>query len=178
MFALQLPVGAAIGSLIDGWGRELIGWHAALLIVGMPGVLLAVLVWRTLREPTRGYWTITATQPRSATVAGAPSTTFSETLRLLIRLPSFRHTVIGYSIWVCVAAAQGFDALYLERSFGLGPGQVGTLAFAAGLFAIVGYFLGSRTCFLASRTYFLGSGPGARSAGEGSACKQCLNDAW
>ena len=50
--------------------------------------------------------------------------------------------MIGYSIWVSVAAARGFDALYLERSFGLGPGQIGTLAFAAGLLAIAGYYLG------------------------------------
>ncbi len=139
IFAFQLPVGAAIGSLIGGWGRELFGWHAALLIVGVPGVLLAVLVWRTLREPTRGYW---QPAPVTTNVAAAPSTTFTETLRFLIKLPSFRHTVIGYTIWVCVAAAQGFDAVYLERSFGLGPGQIGTLAFAAGLLAMVGYYLG------------------------------------
>ena len=139
IFAFQLPVGAAIGSLIGGWGRELFGWHAALLIVGAPGVLPAVLVWRTLREPTRGYW---QAAPASKKVAAAPGTTFTETLRFLIKLPSFRHTVIGYTIWVCVAGAQGFDAVYLERSFGLGPGQIGTLAFAAGLLAMVGYYLG------------------------------------
>lgn len=133
IFAFQLPVGAAIGALVGGWGREFLGWRGALLLVGIPGLILAALVWRTLREPTRGYW-----QDQSA----AASATLAETLRFMLSLPSFRHIVMGYSIWVCVASAQGFDPVYLERSFGLSPSQIGSLIGAAGLLAMAGYYLG------------------------------------
>jgi predicted MFS family arabinose efflux permease len=133
IFAFQLPVGAAIGALVGGWGREFLGWRGALLLVGIPGLILAVLVWRTLREPTRGYWQ----DPSAAT-----SATLAETVRFMVSLPSFRHIVIGYSIWVCVAGAQGFDPVFLERSFGLSPSQIGSLIGAAGLLAMAGYYLG------------------------------------
>jgi MFS family permease len=133
VFAFQLPVGAALGALVGGWGRELLGWRGALVLVGVPGLILAAIVWRTLREPTRGYW-----QARTAET----SATFKETLQFLLALRSFRHIVIGYTIWVCVAGAQGFDPVYLERSFALAPSQIGSLIGAAGLLAMTGYYLG------------------------------------
>ena len=132
IFAFQLPVGAAIGSFIGGVGRQYLGWHSVLIIVGIPGLLLALVVWRMLREPTRGYWQQTAP---------VPSATFGETVRFLLTLRSFRHIVIGYSIWVSVASAQGFDVVYLERSFGFKPAQIGSLIGAAGLLAMCGYYL-------------------------------------
>lgn len=132
IFAFQLPVGAAIGSLIGGWGREFLGWQPVLVIVGIPGLLLALVVWKWLREPTRGYW-----QQSAERVANAG---FGETVRFLVRLPAFRHTVIAYSIWVIAVSAQSFDVVYLERSFELKPSSIGTIAGIAGLLAMTGYY--------------------------------------
>ncbi len=132
IFAFQLPVGAAIGSLIGGWGREYLGWQPVLVIVGIPGLVLALVVWKWLREPTRGYW-----QPQSQVVANA---SFGETVRFLVKLPAFRHTVIAYSIWVIAVSAQSFDVVFLERSFGLKPSSIGTLVGFAGLLAMTGYY--------------------------------------
>ena len=134
VFAFQLPVGAAIGSLIGGFGREYLGWHGVLVLVGIPGLLLAFALWKTLREPTRGYW-----QPANLPVQ--PNASFGDTVRFLVALPSFRHTVLGYTIWVCVAGAQGFDAVYLERSFKLSPSEIGSIFGAAGLLAMSGYYV-------------------------------------
>lgn len=132
IFAFQLPVGAAIGSLIGGFGREYLGWQPVLVIVGIPGLLLALLVWKFLKEPTRGYW-----QPSTQVIANA---SFGETVRFLVKLPAFRHTVIAYSIWVIAVSGQSFDVVYLERSFDLKPSSVGTIAGIAGLLAMTGYY--------------------------------------
>lgn len=51
-FYLAIPVGSAIGYLLGGVIGQHYGWHAAFLMVGMPGLLLAVPVW-LLREPGR-----------------------------------------------------------------------------------------------------------------------------
>jgi len=134
VLAFQAPVGAALGALAGGWGRELLGWRGALLLVGLPGLLFAVLVWRTLKEPTRGYYTPRVQQERTASLA--------ETVRFLFSLPSLRHLVIGYTVWVTVAGAGTFDPLFLERSFALKASQIGTLVFIAGTLAMVGYFSG------------------------------------
>src|SRR5262245_46773533 len=133
VLAFQAPVGAAIGALIGGWGREFFGWRHTLVLVGIPGIFFALLVWRTLKEPTRGYW-----HPRVV----ERSASLLETFKFLWSLPALRHLVIGYTVWVTVAFAQGFDPTFLERSFNLKPSQIGTIIFAAGLLATVGYFLG------------------------------------
>ena len=65
---------------------------------------------------------------------------FGATVRFLVKLPAFRHTVIAYTIWVIAVSAQSFDAVFLERSFGLQPSSIGTIAGIAGLLAMTGYY--------------------------------------
>ncbi|MGX2040025.1 spinster family MFS transporter [Methylocaldum sp. MU1018] len=52
-FYLAVPVGSAIGYLSGGSVGHFFGWHAAFLMVGLPGLVMALPVWR-LREPRRG----------------------------------------------------------------------------------------------------------------------------
>jgi MFS family permease len=49
-FYLAIPVGSALGYLLGGLLGQNFGWHAAFLIVGAPGLLLAAAVW-ALRDP-------------------------------------------------------------------------------------------------------------------------------
>jgi MFS family permease len=73
-FYLAIPVGSAIGYLLGGLLGYHFGWQAAFLIVGAPGLLLAVAVW-LLREP------------RSVTGSGEES-------------PSTETTPAGYGIFL------------------------------------------------------------------------------
>ncbi len=52
-FYLAIPVGSALGYLLGGNIGQHFGWHAAFLLVGIPGLLLALPVM-FLREPRRG----------------------------------------------------------------------------------------------------------------------------
>ncbi|MCL5023374.1 MAG: MFS transporter [Nitrospirae bacterium] len=52
-FYLAIPVGSALGYLLGGILGQRFGWHAAFLVVGIPGLFL-VLPLRFLREPRRG----------------------------------------------------------------------------------------------------------------------------
>ena len=52
-FYIASPVGAALGVMFDGMLASVWGWRAACWIVGIPGLLTAILVWR-FREPVRG----------------------------------------------------------------------------------------------------------------------------
>jgi MFS family permease len=52
-FYLAIPVGSALGYLLGGVIGQRFGWHAAFLMVGLPGLLVTLPVWR-LREPARG----------------------------------------------------------------------------------------------------------------------------
>jgi MFS family permease len=52
-FYLAIPVGSALGYLMGGVLGQRFGWHSAFLIVGLPGLLLAVPI-ALLRTPPRG----------------------------------------------------------------------------------------------------------------------------
>src|SRR5262245_66059680 len=71
IYALGIPIGGAIGLAGGGWLRESFDWRTALVIVGLPGLGLALLVRLTLREPTRGWWEGGRTQGEGAPPLGA-----------------------------------------------------------------------------------------------------------
>lgn len=52
-FYVAIPVGSALGYLLGGVLGEHFGWHAAFLMVGIPGLLLAIPI-ALLRTPPRG----------------------------------------------------------------------------------------------------------------------------
>jgi predicted MFS family arabinose efflux permease len=53
LFYLAIPVGSALGYILGGFLGVNFGWKAAFLIVGIPGLILALPLW-TIREPPRG----------------------------------------------------------------------------------------------------------------------------
>jgi MFS family permease len=55
IFALAVPLGTMIGAPFAGWSNVNYGWRATFVIVGLPGVVLALLAWLTIKEPPRGF---------------------------------------------------------------------------------------------------------------------------
>jgi MFS family permease len=53
VFYLATPVGSALGYIFGGFLGQHFGWKAAFLIVGIPGLLLAIPAWK-IHEPPRG----------------------------------------------------------------------------------------------------------------------------
>jgi MFS family permease len=54
IFALGAPLGAWLGSSITGDIAARFGWRGAFRALGIPGVLCALVLWLTVREPRRG----------------------------------------------------------------------------------------------------------------------------
>jgi len=52
-FYLAIPVGSALGYLLGGLFGHYAGWHAAFLVVSLPGIILSLPLY-LLREPCRG----------------------------------------------------------------------------------------------------------------------------
>lgn len=52
-FQAAIPMGFALGFVIGGVLANFFGWRAAFMIVGVPGLITAALVWK-LKEPERG----------------------------------------------------------------------------------------------------------------------------
>ena len=155
-YAAGIPLGSAIGLIAGGWIREALGWREAFMIVGFPGVLLAVLVVLTLREPTRGYYDGAKVAAPSAAPAPSPSTSPTppaksrEVIFALARLSTFRHLAIAGALHAFYGyGAASFAAPFYERLHGFTPGELGTWLGVISLTAgVTGTFLGG---YLADR---------------------------
>lgn len=53
LIAVGVSVGGAIGALGGGWIAQNHGWRMAFLVMGAPGLALALLLWLTIKEPVR-----------------------------------------------------------------------------------------------------------------------------
>jgi predicted MFS family arabinose efflux permease len=137
IFALGVNLGILVGFLVGGWMNEFFGWRAAFMVVGVPGLLLAILVRTTLREPPRGY-----SEGRVGASGEPPSLLW--VFALVWRRRSLRHLVAGATLNSFVGyGAVAWVPAFLIRSFGMSTGDVGTaLALIIGVFGGAGTFLG------------------------------------
>jgi predicted MFS family arabinose efflux permease len=137
VFSLGIPLGILVGFLAGGWLDETLGWRLAFVVVGLPGVLLALVVALTLREPMRGH-------SEGLTSAQAQAPDAWQVMAYLWRLKSFRHVALGSALYAFVGySVTNWMPPFLVRSHGMSAGDIGTaLALIIGIGGGVGTYLG------------------------------------
>ncbi len=136
IYSLGVPIGVMIGFLAGGWIEEYFGWRTAFVVVGLPGVLMAVIVKLTIIEPPRGHSEIA--QHDTAHVS------LREVAAYLWGMRSFRHVAFAASLHAFV----GYGVIswlpsFLARSHHMGGGEIGTwLAMLAGIVGGLGTLIG------------------------------------
>ncbi len=51
---LGATIGTAVGLMVGGYFADLLGWRMAFVVLGVPGIALALVVYLTVNEPKRG----------------------------------------------------------------------------------------------------------------------------
>lgn len=135
-YSTGIYIGILLGFMFGGVIAEAFGWRMAFLMVGLPGVLFALVLRLTVREPIRGRW------DHATESAHRPS--FRETLTLLRSRPSFWYIALACALTSFVSYGIGnFFPSFLIRSHGLGIAEVGViLALVSGLTGALGTYLG------------------------------------
>lgn len=145
IYALGIPIGSAIGFLAGGWINEFFGWRVAFFVIGVPGLLLALFVWLTVREPPRGM--SEPPRPSNATELPEEAPPLKVVLAHLWSLRSFRYLSIAGALHAFVGNGVGlYIPMMFERTHGLGTGEIGTWLFGLGLFGMIGTFGGGYLC--------------------------------
>jgi len=107
LFFLAIPLGSAIGYLVGGYAANRWGWRNAFLLVGGPGIVLA-LACLLIAEPARKLL-----DAKASVMSG---------LREIGQVPLFRRAVFGYAAFTAAVGAFSFWApKYLVERF---PGQL------------------------------------------------------
>ncbi|NMP33186.1 MFS transporter [Thalassotalea sp. M1531] len=135
-YSTGVNIGILFGFLLGGWLNEAFGWRTAFMVVGAPGILLAVIVGFTLREPIRGLSENRQTDDNQ--------TSFKIVLSLLWSRNSFRHLALGSALTAFVSyGLVSWAASYMIRIHAMSTGELGTwLALIIGVGGAVGVFGG------------------------------------
>ncbi len=144
IYALGIPVGAMIGSFCGGWLNELYGWRMAFILIGLPGVLVALVVRFTVVEPPRGH-----SDDLSPAAAAVAPPVILDVFRHLWARTSFRHLTLAAALHSLVwYSGSTWNAAFLMRTHGLSSGESGTWLAGFAAIGIIGTYFGG---FLADR---------------------------
>jgi predicted MFS family arabinose efflux permease len=132
---MGIAIGTLIGFVAGGWVATHFGWRAALLIVGFPGLVLALVVALTIGEPAR--------ISNAADPAGQVS--LAAFFALLWRDKALLHVVLAVAIlWLCTSSSSAWWASFFLRSYELPLATIGVImAGATGIGGLVGNFMSS-----------------------------------
>lgn len=139
IFTLGISTGIMVAYLGGGWVAQNIGWREAFFLVGLPGLILAVIVRFTVEEPQRG-----ASEGRGEAES---SPGLAAATRFLMKRRSFLHMALGGGVSSFGAyAVLSFFPSFLARSHNMELSDIGLylgliLGIAGGIgFAGGGYF--------------------------------------
>ncbi|HJY80389.1 MAG TPA: MFS transporter, partial [Candidatus Binatia bacterium] len=140
ILALGVPFGIMLGYLAGGLVNQYFGWRRAFFVMGLPGLMLALVLRLTLREPPRGY-------SEGLHTSGLPiaSEPISEVLRFLWQLRSFRHLSLAAALYAfCGYGSLAFVPAFMMRVHGMtNTAELGLwLGLISGVFLGIGTFLG------------------------------------
>lgn len=135
-YTLGISAGIMLAYLAGGWVAQEMGWRQAFFVVGLPGLLLAVVVRFTMQEPQRGESEDRTASGRRAGLA--------EVVRFLASRRSFIHMAVaaGLSSFVGYSVVS-FLPSFMVRSFDMEIAELGKwLGLILGISGGAGFFFG------------------------------------
>ena len=97
IYSMGIPVGLVLGLSVGGWLAETYGWRTAFYAVGIPGVILALLLMLTVREPARGA--------SEVQMADGETPSLGTVVRFILGQRSLVQTFIGATLTTIVGYA-------------------------------------------------------------------------
>lgn len=140
LYWLCVPIATLLSYAGGGWLIEQLGWRMTFMVIGLPGVVIAVVVKFTLREPRLNQ------QHKIAVIQ--PS--IKEVKTTLWQVRSFRHIVLNYSTAFLFSVGLGaWIPAFFMRSYGMDTVELGAwmgITIGAGglLFTYLGGYLATR----------------------------------
>jgi predicted MFS family arabinose efflux permease len=136
VYAMGNYAGHFVAFVIGGWVNEHYGWRTTFFVMGAPGLLLALLVRLTVREPPRGVF--------DGAAGSEPRASLRDVLRFLGRQRSYVFINLGGALNALVGYGFGiWGPTFFMRVHGMGTAEVGLwLGWLSPLGGLTGTLLG------------------------------------
>jgi len=136
IFWTSTAFGTATSLVLGGVIAANYGWRAAFFVAGAPGLILAVLIFLTVREPAR--------ERDIGQSEGSPAPSFLQTLKFVCANPTVFHAFAGVGLAsLAMSGVPVWAASFLVRTQGFTLPQAGLMAgLGVGLFGALGSLLG------------------------------------
>ena len=140
-YGLGVPIGSLLGLIIGGIVNDLYGWRVALMLVGLPGLLLALVVLFVMREPRHSR-----TAEAAAAAASTVPLSTGEAMREIFASRAFVYILIAASVTAFLGYGKGLWTIsFFIRSHGLSTTEAGlSMAVVLGLAGVAGTWLGGK----------------------------------
>ncbi len=120
-FQAAIPMGFALGFVIGAVLAHFFGWRTAFLIVGLPGLIMAVIVWN-LREPKRGEYD----ESKTGDDQKPARTSWWQTTKEIFTTPDWLLSTTGYTaVTFVLGAFATWATLMLAREKNMSPTAAG-----------------------------------------------------
>jgi MFS family permease len=119
VLALGAPLGAFLGANFAGAIAHAYTWRAAFIALGVPGLVMGVIVYLTVREPVRG---------RLDAIVDEIKPSLAQSLRFLWQQKAALHVVIGGGL--CALWGWGlmsWTPTFLQRAYDMNVGEAGAV---------------------------------------------------
>ncbi|MCI3134998.1 spinster family MFS transporter [Phenylobacterium aquaticum] len=169
IYSFGIPAGTMIGAVVGGWLAQNFSWRIAFMLVGLPGVIVAILIKLIIKEPKRGHSDIQEhpVSPEDVTpvvpafsIWGELKELGSVAKTLFLKWP-VANMVLGVTIASFGSYGSGqFVPPYFTRTFGLNYAEVGLITglvggFSSGIGTILGGVITDRMSKRSARWYAL-----------------------
>ncbi len=142
-FGLGIPIGALLGLVIGGVVNDQYGWRVALMVVGLPGLLLALALPKIIREPRRCEGGLSNGDTDAQAKAAVP---IKEAAREIFASKAYLYIFIAASFTAFLSYGKGLWTIsFFIRSHGFSTTEAGlSMAIALGVSGIIGTWLGGK----------------------------------
>lgn len=140
VYSCGISLGYILSALAGGYMAAHFGWRSACLVVGLPGLLVALMLARFIREPARGSMedihAPAGARSRYEGI-GAELAEFLAVAKILFSRSATAHIIVGVIIATFVAQGSYFFVpAYFSRAFGLGYATIGVISALTGGVAV------------------------------------------
>ncbi len=163
VYGVGIQIGVLLGAVVGGWLAQTYSWRIAFMLLGLPGLIVALAIKALIKEPPRGG----PAPPRPPARAGMWAMWTGEfreigrVIGVLFGSWPVANMILGVTV-LSIAGYGGaqFAPAYFIRAFGLNYAQVGLIVglvsgVSSGVGTLAGGFLTDRLARFTPRWYAL-----------------------